>query len=54
MHYDAISGEVMIKELVAEAARKIEMETVKKHGVCERVPMEECWESTGKAPVEVK
>ena len=40
LYYDAISGEVMIKELV-EAARKVEMETFKKHGVCQRVPIEE-------------
>ncbi len=53
MYYDALRGEVMIKELV-EAVRKVEMETFKKHGVCEKVPIEECWEDTGKGPVEVK
>ena len=43
----------MIKELV-EAARKVEMEMLQKHGVCEKVPIEESWESPGKAPVGVK
>ncbi len=41
LYYDANSGEVMIKELV-EAARKVAMETLKKHRVCEKVPIEEC------------
>jgi hypothetical protein len=49
----AISSEVMIKELVEEA-RKVEMETFKKHGACAKVPIVECWESTGKAPAGVK
>ena len=40
MYYVAISGEAMIKELV-DAARKVGMETLEKHGVCERVPIEE-------------
>ena len=53
LYYDAISGEVMIKELV-DAARKVEMETFKKHDVYEKAPIEECWKSIGKAPVGVK
>ncbi len=53
LYHDAISGELMIKELV-EAARKVEMETFKKHGVYEKVPIEECWKETGKALVGVK
>ena len=44
---------VIFKELV-DAARKAEMEMFKKHGVCEKVPIEESWESAGKAPVWVK
>ncbi len=52
MYYD-ISGMAMIKELV-DGARKGEMDTFKKHGVNEKVPIEECWESVGKAPVGVK
>ncbi len=30
------------------------METFKKHGVCEKVPLEECWGVTGKVPVGAK
>ncbi len=43
----------MIKELV-EAAGKVEMETFKKNGVYEKVPIEECSEMTGGGPVGVK
>ncbi len=46
LYYDAISGELMIKELVG-AAREVEMEMFKKHGVYEKVSME-CWAETGK------
>ena len=53
LYYDAISGELMIKELV-EAARQVEMETYKKHEVYEKVPIEECWRETGRAPIGVK
>ncbi len=49
---DAISGEVVIKELV-EAPRKVETETYKKHGEYEKAPIVECRKSTGKAPVGV-
>ncbi len=50
---DAASIEVMIKEL-AEAARKVEIESFKKHGVYEKAPIKECWEKTGKGPVGVE
>ncbi len=53
LYYDAISGEVMIKELV-DAARQVEMETFKKHGVYEKVPIEECWKNAGLALVGVR
>ncbi len=53
LRYDAISGEVMVKEL-AEMVRKVEMETFKKRGVCEKVPIEECWKYAGRGPVGVK
>ncbi len=36
------------------AARKAEMEAFKKHGVCEKVPIEECFEEIGKGPVGFK
>ena len=50
---DSISGEVMLKELV-EAARKVEMETLKMPGMCEKVPVEECCEEVKKGPLGVK
>ena len=40
-YYDAISGEPFVTELVEEA-RKLEMDTFRKHGVYEKVPIEEC------------
>ncbi len=53
LYYDAISGELMIKELVEEG-REVEMETFRQHGVYVKVPIEECWKETGKEPVGVK
>ena len=53
LYYDAISGELMVKELV-DAARQVEMQTFKKHGAYEKRPIKECWEKTGKAPIGVK
>ncbi len=53
MYYDAIAGEGMIKEPV-EAARKAEMETFKKHGLCEKVPNKDCLGETSEGPVGVK
>ncbi len=53
LYYDAISGEVMIKELIVEA-RQVEMDTFKKYGVYEKRPIQECWDKTGKAPIGVK
>jgi hypothetical protein len=46
LNYDAISEEATSNESV-EAARKVEMERCKKHGVHEKAPIEECWEETG-------
>ncbi len=53
LYYDAISGELMIKELV-DASKKVEMETLKKHGLYEKRPIKECWLKTGKVPIEVE
>ncbi len=39
LYHDACSGEVIIKDS-SEAARKVEMETSKKHVVCEKVSVE--------------
>ncbi len=49
LYCDAISNEEMVEELV-DAARKVEMETFKRHGVYEKMPIEECWKSIGKGP----
>ncbi len=51
--YDAISGEVLDGEL-SKKAREAEMETFKKLEVYEKVPLEECWKVTGRAPVGAK
>ncbi len=53
MHYDAISGEVLEGELIAEA-RTVEVETFRKHEAYEKAPTQECWENAGKSPVGVK
>ncbi len=52
--YDAISGEGLDGELMIKKAREADVETLKKHGVCEKVPLEECWRVIGKAPEGVK
>ncbi len=39
----------MNKDLVKKA-RRVEIETFKKHGVCEKAKLEECWKETGKGP----
>ncbi len=46
--YDASSGEALDDELI-KIARRIEMETFKKHGVYEKIPLEE---SRGRNPSE--
>ena len=48
--WDDLSGEELEPELV-EAARCEEMEEYRKHGVYKKVPLEECWEETGKDPI---
>ncbi len=53
MSYDAISGEALGGELIREA-REAEVETFKKHGVCEKAPTEERWGTAGTGPVGVK
>ncbi len=45
--YDPISGEVLDVDLIKKA-REAEMETLKRHGVCEKVPLEEWRESLGR------
>ncbi len=51
--YDASSGEVLDGELT-KIPRNVEMETFKKHGLYQKVPLEECWRVTGKSPTGVK
>ncbi len=46
-HYPAIYGEALDQELFIKA-RRAEMETFRKHGVREKRPINECWESTGR------
>ena len=48
--YDNLSGEWLDPGMVREA-RKTEMEEVEKHGVYEKVPLEECYKETGKPPI---
>ncbi len=48
MQREGLDGELIKK------AREAEMETFQQHGVYEKVPLEECWKNTGKAPVGVK
>ena len=51
--WDEMSG----KQLNAEEARAARLDEIKQfhsHEVYEKVPIEECWNSTGKAPVKVK
>ena len=50
MFYDNLSGATLDAEMVKKARRE-EMAEVYKHGVYKKVPMEECYEKTGKAPI---
>ncbi len=52
-YYDDLSGKKLDAELV-KIARKEELEEVKKHGVYEQVPIDECWKVTGKRPIGVR
>ncbi len=40
--YEAISGEVLDGELIKKAS-DVDLETLKKRGAQEKVPLEECW-----------
>ena len=51
--WDDTTGEELDPELVRQA-RIEEMEEVRKHEVYEKVPIQECWDSTGKKPVAVR
>ena len=49
-HWDDVSGEQFDGDMV-DKARKEELEEFKKHQVYEKVPIKECWDNTGKAPI---
>ncbi len=51
MYYDAISGEPMVNDLV-DAAREVEVETFKKHGVYEKRPIGVKWVDANEGDVE--
>ena len=51
--WDDVSGTQLDPEKVVEA-RKDEMSEYKKHKVYVKVPIKECYEQTGKAPVQVR
>ena len=51
--WDEMSG----KQLNAEEVRAARLDEIKQfhsHDVYEKVPIEECWKSTGRAPVKIK
>ena len=50
---DEVSGEVLDAEGVKEARRE-EIKELRKHDVYRKVPIEECWASTGQDPIKVK
>ena len=48
--YDDLPGEILDRDLV-KRARQDEMQDIFKHGVYEKVNIEECWEKTGADPI---
>ncbi len=52
-YWDDLSGKKLDAALV-EIARKDELDECRKHGVYEKVPIEECWELAGKNPIGVR
>ena len=51
--WDDVTGE-QLEEGRVIAARAEEMDEVHKHNVYVKVPMSDCWESTGKAPIKTR
>ena len=51
--WDDLSGEPLDSKEVKEARRK-EMEEFSNHGVYEKVPLQECYDNTGKAPIGIR
>ena len=52
-YWDDMSGELLDTQLV-KMARNEEMIEVRKHKLYDKVPIQECWEMTGKAPIGVR
>jgi len=53
MFWDEVTGQPLDTRLVVEARAK-EMTKFSTHGVYHKVPVEECWKKTGKAPLGTK
>jgi hypothetical protein len=53
MYWDDMSGEPLISSEV-QRARTEEMEEFKKHQVYTKVPIQKCWDATGKGPIGVR
>ena len=51
--WDDLSGKRLNPTMV-KAARKEEMSEFRKHGVYIKVPVKQCWDETGKAPIGVR
>ena len=52
-YWDSSSGAPLQPSLVQQA-RMEEILQFRKHGVYQKVPVRECWERTGKAPIGIK
>jgi len=51
--WDDVSGKPLDTSMV-KRARKDELEEFQKHGVYHKVPIKECWDKTGKAPLGIR
>ena len=51
--WDDVTGKSLDSKLVKQA-RTEEMKEFNKHGVYHKVPVKECWDKTGKAPLGVR
>ena len=51
--YDSVSGKVLDPKLIAEA-KKEEIKIAHEYDLYEKVPLRECYERTGKAPIGIK
>ena len=52
-YWDDVTGEELDSKM-ANKARRDEMDEVRKHRVYVKVPIKQCWDSTGKAPIKTK